>query len=114
MNAFDFAIKLEQDGKKFYEKLARDTDNVGLKNIFSRLASYEQKHYDIFLALKGRQPVAEMADTTVLEMETKADIVIIGAGPAGLQAAIHAARHKAAPLVPGKPAKSSLGGARAA
>jgi thioredoxin reductase (NADPH) len=36
------------------------------------------------------------------------DIIILGTGPAGLQAAIHAARRKVAVLVLGKEAKSSL------
>jgi len=36
------------------------------------------------------------------------DVVILGAGPAGLQAAIHAARRKVTVLVFGKQAKSSL------
>ncbi|MGA9536166.1 MAG: FAD-binding protein [Desulfobacterales bacterium] len=36
------------------------------------------------------------------------DVVILGAGPAGLQAAIHAARRKVSVLVYGKQAKSSL------
>ncbi len=36
------------------------------------------------------------------------DVVIIGTGPAGLQAAIHAARKKASVLVMGKESKSSL------
>lgn len=35
------------------------------------------------------------------------DVIVIGAGPAGLQAAIHAARRKASVLVIGKVAKSS-------
>ena len=36
------------------------------------------------------------------------DVVIIGAGPAGLQAAIHAVRKKATVLVLGRPERSSL------
>jgi thioredoxin reductase (NADPH) len=36
------------------------------------------------------------------------DVVILGEGPAGLQAAIHAARRKVSVLVFGKQAKSSL------
>jgi thioredoxin reductase (NADPH) len=36
------------------------------------------------------------------------DVVILGSGPAGLQAAIHAARAKVSVLVMGKPSKSSL------
>lgn len=37
------------------------------------------------------------------------DILVIGAGPAGIQAAIHASRRKASVTVAGKIAKSSLG-----
>jgi thioredoxin reductase (NADPH) len=40
--------------------------------------------------------------------ETDYDVIIIGTGPAGLQAAIHAARKKASVLVMGKETKSSL------
>lgn len=36
------------------------------------------------------------------------DVIILGSGPAGLQAAIHAARAKVSVLVLGKPTKSSL------
>ena len=36
------------------------------------------------------------------------DVVILGTGPAGLQAAIHAARRKASVVIFGKPVKSSL------
>ena len=44
MNVFDFAIKMELDGKAFYEKLAKGTNIAGLQTIFSRLAADEQKH----------------------------------------------------------------------
>ena len=39
------------------------------------------------------------------------DVIILGSGPAGLQAAIHAARAKVSALVLGKPSRSSLHGA---
>jgi len=39
---------------------------------------------------------------------TNYDVVILGSGPAGLQAAIHAARKKVAVLLLGKETKSSL------
>jgi len=67
MNVFDFAIKMELDGKAFYEKLAKGTNIAGLQTIFSRLAADEQKHYEIFLALKGQAQATAMEDTTVLE-----------------------------------------------
>ena len=40
--------------------------------------------------------------------ENSVDVVIVGAGPAGLQAAVHASRKKRSVLVLGRPEKSSL------
>lgn len=68
MNVFDFAIKMEQDGKAYYEKLAKHATQPGLRTIFTRLAEDEQKHYDIFLALKGGEKNLAMADSTALEL----------------------------------------------
>jgi rubrerythrin len=66
MNVFDFAMKMELDGKAYYEKLSADTADVGLKGIFTRLAEDEQKHYETIQAIKtGINP--EMAESTVLE-----------------------------------------------
>ncbi|HXV21193.1 MAG TPA: ferritin family protein [Desulfuromonadales bacterium] len=67
MNVFDFAIKMELDGKAFYEKMAKGTNLAGLQAIFSQLAADEQKHYEIFLALKSQTQATAMEDTTVLE-----------------------------------------------
>lgn len=67
MNIFDFAIKMERDGKTFYEKLAENATLPGLQTIFSRLAEDEQKHCDIFLALQGGEKKVAMANSTVLE-----------------------------------------------
>lgn len=67
MNIFDFAIKMERDGKTFYEKLAENATHPGLQTIFSRLAEDEQKHCDIFLALQGGEKKVAMANSTVLE-----------------------------------------------
>jgi thioredoxin reductase (NADPH) len=41
----------------------------------------------------------------------KTDVVILGSGPAGIQAAIHAARKKAGVIVLGRPEKSAINGA---
>lgn len=67
MNVFDFAIKMELDGKSFYEKLARESRHDGLRGIFRRLAADEQKHHDIFLALKKENRPQTMQGSTALE-----------------------------------------------
>lgn len=66
MNIFDFAMKMEQDGKTYYEKLAAETDSIGLKGIFTSLALDEQKHYEIIQAMKS-DTNPKMIDSTVLE-----------------------------------------------
>jgi rubrerythrin len=52
MNVFDFAIKMEEDGKAFYEKLAADTNVSELKTIFSLLAAAEEEHCKAIEAMK--------------------------------------------------------------
>ena len=66
MNVFDFALKMELDGKAYYEKLAAETTLTGLKTIFGRLAADEQKHFDTIKAMEAGAAGA-MADTGVLE-----------------------------------------------
>ncbi len=66
MNIFDFAMKMELDGKAYYEKLAAETAVPGLKTIFTTLAADEQKHYDTIKAIKAGTSGA-MADSTVLK-----------------------------------------------
>ncbi|MDX2479375.1 MAG: ferritin family protein [Desulfuromusa sp.] len=67
MNVFDYAIKMELDGKVFYEKLAAETDSEGLRKIFSELAADEQKHYDIFQQLREEKVIDSMPDSTALD-----------------------------------------------
>ncbi|OHB33193.1 MAG: hypothetical protein A2X84_02225 [Desulfuromonadaceae bacterium GWC2_58_13] len=66
MDVYDFALKMELDGKAYYQKLAEKTRLPGLKNIFLQLAKDEQKHYEIFQGLKQKGPL-DMPATTVLE-----------------------------------------------
>ncbi|MHB8121714.1 MAG: ferritin-like domain-containing protein [Desulfuromonadaceae bacterium] len=66
MNIFDFAMKMELEGKAYYQKLAADTADGGLKSIFSTLASDEQKHYEVILSIKSGTELS-MIDSTVLE-----------------------------------------------
>jgi rubrerythrin len=67
MNVFDFAMKMELDGKSYYLKLAEGTSIIGLKTIFTMLADDEQKHYDTILDMKEITGAGKMADSTALE-----------------------------------------------
>lgn len=52
MDIIEFAMKMELDGKSFYEKHARHTKDKELKRIFILLAEEEEKHYNFFKAMK--------------------------------------------------------------
>jgi rubrerythrin len=66
MNPFDFAMKMELQGKACYEELAASTKVPGLKTIFTGLAADEQKHYDVFRGLKEGKAWT-MTDSQVLD-----------------------------------------------
>ncbi|WP_026842057.1 ferritin-like domain-containing protein [Citrifermentans bremense] len=65
MNVFDFAMKIELQGKAYYETLAESARIPELKGIFTGLAADEQKHYDLFKSLKEEKEWG-MADSTML------------------------------------------------
>lgn len=67
MNVFDYAMKMELEGKAFYQKLASETDSEGLRKIFTELADDEQKHYTVFSKLKEKEGVSSMLDSSALE-----------------------------------------------
>jgi rubrerythrin len=52
MNVFEFAMQMETDGKAYYEENAARVDDPGLKKILMELADDEQKHYNLFKALR--------------------------------------------------------------
>lgn len=52
MNAIDYALKMELDGKAFYEKQAKMIDDPRIRQIFGMLASDEQRHYEIISDFK--------------------------------------------------------------
>jgi rubrerythrin len=52
MNIFDCAIKMEEEARSTYEKMAAATDVTELKNLFTLLAQSEQEHYDTLTAMK--------------------------------------------------------------
>ncbi|MDT8420093.1 MAG: ferritin family protein [Desulfuromonadales bacterium] len=67
MNVFEFAMKMEEDGKAYYLGLAERTAHPGLKTVFARLAEDEQKHFETFRTLQEGQAAPSMEDSQVLE-----------------------------------------------
>jgi rubrerythrin len=58
MDVFDYAMKMEMDGKAYYEEHAAKTELPELRQILLTLAADEQRHYEIFKALKeGKETV---------------------------------------------------------
>ncbi len=54
MDIFDCAIKMEEEARGCYEKLAATTAVPELKNLFTMLAAAEQEHHDALVEMKGR------------------------------------------------------------
>lgn len=67
MDICDFAMKMEMDGKEFYEKLAAQSPAEGLRKIFTELALDEQKHYEVFRKLKERATDISMGASSALD-----------------------------------------------
>lgn len=66
MNVFDFALKMEEDGKTFYEKLAAQCNVPELRTIFTMLAAAEEEHHRTIEAMKKKIP-SDIAESKVLE-----------------------------------------------
>lgn len=72
MDIFEYAMKMEQDGKAFYEEQATKTELAELKNILLELAADEQKHYNIFKAMKeGKKTEYEEGKKTKIVTSVK-------------------------------------------
>ena len=65
MRIIDFAVKMEQDGEKFYRDLAARSLDRGLQGIFNGLADDEVKHAQTLRAFE-KDPAAAMARTAIL------------------------------------------------
>ncbi len=96
MKVFDFALKMEEDGKVFYEKLAAETSVPELKTIFSMLAAAEEEHHEAIAAMKKDIPPGN-ADSKVLEktknvfqdlLERKTALEMLKGDPDGYRHAI--------------------------
>ncbi len=69
MDSFAFALKMELDGKAYYEKLAEGTAEASLKKIFYSLAQDELKHFETIQAMREHHEhkIVSMLDSEVLE-----------------------------------------------
>lgn len=54
MNVFDFALKMELDGEKYYRDLAETVKYAELKKVLEDLADDEQRHYKIIQLAKNQ------------------------------------------------------------
>jgi rubrerythrin len=52
MSIFEFAMQMELDGKAYYEDLAAKTELPQFKKLLLEMASDEQRHYNLFKAMK--------------------------------------------------------------
>lgn len=66
MNAYEYALKLEKDGEKYYRELADRSPYPGLKTVFNILAEEEVKHCHV---------IEEMMKDSNVDAE-KLDIVL--------------------------------------
>ncbi len=72
MNAFEYAMQMEQDGRAYYEEQAAKMNNPAMKQIFEELAMDEKSHYETFRAMKeGKKTAYEAAFKTKILTTTK-------------------------------------------
>ncbi len=68
MDIFDFAMKMELDGKKYYETKAAETKEKSLKEILLTLAEEELNHFNFFKKMKDGE-----IEQAAAQINTKTD-----------------------------------------
>jgi rubrerythrin len=66
MNVFDFAMRLEEESRASYERLAESAESDELKSIFSLLADSEREHHEHLTILKTTTD-PKVADAVTLD-----------------------------------------------
>lgn len=82
MDVFEFAMKMELDGKAWYEKAAAQTKDSALKNILLEMARDEQMHYELFRSYRDGGADVVMKPTKVLANAKTLFENLAAAGPA--------------------------------
>lgn len=72
---FNIAIKIEENGKKFYEESQKSIDNPEVKKLFNELAQQEIDHKHRFESLMAQLP-ADSSLATVWDPENELDMYI--------------------------------------
>ncbi len=69
MDIFDYAMKMEEDGRNFYLEQVEKTTVPQLKKIWQQLADDELKHYNLFKALRDGEKAEydDKTQTTILK-----------------------------------------------
>ena len=65
MDIYEFAMRMEQDGERFYRNLADECSSPGIARILTGLADDEAKHYRIVRDM-AEDVESDMAETTIL------------------------------------------------
>ncbi len=74
MNVFDYAMKMETDGRDFYLEHAEKVTTPELKQILLQLADDELKHFNIFKAMRDRGTAEYQEGQKTLILETVKNI----------------------------------------
>ena len=58
MNIFDFAMKMEKDGERYYREIANKVQDKKIRNILNMLADAEVNHFNVMKSLKSARKYA--------------------------------------------------------
>jgi len=67
MNIYEYAMKVEKDGERYYRELATKTDNVGVQSILTMLAEEEVKHYIVFDKMNNNQAIPTQPNIDIFQ-----------------------------------------------
>lgn len=65
MNVYEYAMKVEKDGERYYRELATKTNDVGLQKILTMLADEEVKHFVVFEKMSKSQNLPLQSEVDV-------------------------------------------------
>ncbi len=93
MNVFDFALRMEEESREHYEKLASTARSEELKTIFNLLADSERQHHEHLSLLKeGTEP--KLAQSVALDrVKDRVLALVENVVPDGLESDYDGYRH---------------------